>query len=219
MSVNPWSKRFFASTRGRIVTLLRRNDRTVRELADVLDLTGNAIRSQLTKLERDDLVTRTGKRPGTRKPEVVYGLTEEARRLFPQAYDTLLNELVAVLAEQHSAQDMERLLRQVGERLGRRLDRATGDVPVEKRVERACEVLESFGGAPGVTLGEGSAMLRGHRCPFGAVVSEHEEVCSLAEALLAELTGLPVTQQCEREGDRPRCVFAFDTSAFDASEA
>ena len=34
-----WERRFFASTRGRIVQLLRRGSRTVEELAQALDLT------------------------------------------------------------------------------------------------------------------------------------------------------------------------------------
>lgn len=212
MSADLWSKRFFASTRGRIVTLLRRDERTVSELADALDLTDNAIRSQLTKLERDDLVTRTGKRPGKRKPEVVYGLTDEARRLFPQAYDTLLGELIAVLSEEQTSQDVERVLREVGKRLGRRLDGFSRSASLERRLKRAQEVLESFGGMPDVEIGPEEAFLRGHRCPFGAVVGEHDAVCHLAEALLAELTDLPVEQRCKTNGERPQCLFAFDAS-------
>ena len=41
----PLSQRFFASTRGRIVALLRRESRTVDELAQALDLTDNAVRA------------------------------------------------------------------------------------------------------------------------------------------------------------------------------
>ena len=50
--------RFFTSTRGKIITLLRRASRTVDELAQALDLTDNAVRAQLAALERDGLVQR-----------------------------------------------------------------------------------------------------------------------------------------------------------------
>src|SRR5690348_15768357 len=46
------NSRFFASTRDKILTLLRRASRTVEELAQALDLTDNAVRAHLTVLER-----------------------------------------------------------------------------------------------------------------------------------------------------------------------
>ena len=60
-----WDKRFWSSTRGRIVLLLRRGSRTVHELAVALGLTDNAVRTHLTALERDGLVAPSGTRPGT----------------------------------------------------------------------------------------------------------------------------------------------------------
>src|SRR3712207_7925006 len=41
-----WDKRFFESTRGRIVTLLRRSGRTVEELARALGLTDNGVQDR-----------------------------------------------------------------------------------------------------------------------------------------------------------------------------
>ena len=57
MPLSRSDERFFASTRGQIVTLLRRALRTVDELAGELGLTDNAIRAHLAALERDGLVT------------------------------------------------------------------------------------------------------------------------------------------------------------------
>src|ERR671928_1702040 len=78
-----WDKRFFASTRGRIVALLRRTARTVDELAAALDLTDNAVRAHLATLERDGLVEQQGVRRGAGKPAAAYALTLEAEHLFP----------------------------------------------------------------------------------------------------------------------------------------
>ena len=86
-------KRFFDSTRGRIVTLLRGTTRTVNELAEELGLTDNAVRAHLLSLERDGLVTQSGIQRGTRKPHFAYELAAEAEHLFPKAYDALLNQL------------------------------------------------------------------------------------------------------------------------------
>src|SRR5690349_9974995 len=52
MATTGWNRRLLASTRGRILSVLRRGGVTVNELADATGLTDNAVRAQLTALER-----------------------------------------------------------------------------------------------------------------------------------------------------------------------
>ena len=99
MAITNWNQRFFSSTRGRIVVLLRRASRTVDELAQALDLTDNAVRTHLTTLERDGIVQQRGERRSTSKPAHVYDLTPAAEQLFPKAYGPVLQRLLAVLAQ------------------------------------------------------------------------------------------------------------------------
>lgn len=107
-------KRFFESTRGQIVTMLRASPCTVEELAGKLDLTDNAIRAHLLTLERDGLVRQSGLRRGPRKPHFTYALTPEADSLFPKAYDALLNQLIAVLKNRLKPAEIDEVLREVG---------------------------------------------------------------------------------------------------------
>ena len=51
-----WDEKFFESTRGRMVTLLKRSGRTVEDLARVLGLTDNGSRAYLAVHERDGIV-------------------------------------------------------------------------------------------------------------------------------------------------------------------
>ncbi|HZA91639.1 MAG TPA: winged helix-turn-helix domain-containing protein, partial [Gemmatimonadales bacterium] len=76
-----WDQRFFASTRGRVVTLLRDGHTTVEDLARALNLTDNAVRTHLSALERDGLVVQSGLRRGVGKPAYTYVLTPDAERL------------------------------------------------------------------------------------------------------------------------------------------
>ena len=57
MSRVAWDHRFFATTRGRILTLLRKHHQTVDDLATDLAVSDNAVRSHLYALERDGFVT------------------------------------------------------------------------------------------------------------------------------------------------------------------
>src|SRR5712692_603204 len=111
------NQRFLESTRGQIITLLRRASRTVDELAGALGLTDNAIRAHLTALERDGIVQQRGVRRGSGKPASVYDLAPEAEQLFPKAYVPVLQQVLAILSERLPTDEMETLLREVGRRM------------------------------------------------------------------------------------------------------
>lgn len=197
-------------TRRKIVNLLRFEEQTVSDLADELGLTRNAVRAQLSKLERDDLAKQVGQRPTGRKPESVYGLTSRAERLFPKAYPTLLNEVIGLLEEEMGLEETRRLLEQVGRRIGRAHRPHELEEKVEPRLERARAVLSELGGLPTVERDNGSYRLAGRSCPVAEVVDAHGEAgCDLARALLAELTGLEVRRECQVTGGDPTCSFVF----------
>ena len=106
-------RQFFESTRGRVVSLLRRVGLTVDELAKAVGLTNNGVRAHLATLERDGLVRQRGTvRPasGGGKPAYVYELTPEAEALFPRAYEPVLGRLLDVLSDELGPQESEALL-------------------------------------------------------------------------------------------------------------
>ena len=145
MSVSQRYQRFFASTRGQIITLLRRSSRTVDELAQALDLTDNAVRVHLATLERDGLVQQRGVRRGSGKPASVYDLTPEADQLFPKAYGPVLQHVLEVLSERMAVDEVETLLREVGRRIAAKWHVPPGDLHV--RLEAVCRGIERTRGA------------------------------------------------------------------------
>jgi predicted ArsR family transcriptional regulator len=207
MGTTRWDERFFASTRGRVVLLLRRGGRTIEDLATALGLTDNAVRMHVAALERDGLVFQSGVRRGIGKPAYTYELTAEAERLFPKAYGTLLHQLLDVLGDRFPPAALEEVLREVGRRVA-----AGHAVPGEprRRVEHAAALLGDLGGLADVEEGDGGFVIRGCSCPIAAAVEGHPEACLLAEALLAEVIGAPVRQVCD-QGPPPRCAFEVPT--------
>src|SRR5215210_2243481 len=206
MKTTKLDERFFDSTRGRIVRLLRDGSSTVNDLASRLELTDIAVRAHLLSLERDVLIRQSGVQRGPRKPHFAYELTAEAERLFPKAYDALLNQLITTLKGRLPPAAVEDVLREVGRSLaaGHASDRAPADL--EGRLQNALEVLKAIGGTPSVERAGGKLTVRSGGCPLAAAVAEHPEVCELAEALVAELVGLPVRESCDR-GESPKCRF------------
>lgn len=199
-------RRFFESTRGRIVTLLRGTTKTVNELAAELALTDNAVRAHLLSLERDGLIKQSGLQRGTRKPHFAYELTAEADNLFPKAYDALLTQLITVLKGRLSPATLEQVLRDVGRSLAgaQTSNRKNGNL--ESRVSRGRAALEDIGGAARIEKEKGKFFIRSESCPLAAAVAEHPEVCRLAETLLSEIIGGEVRERCDRDGT-PRCRF------------
>jgi predicted ArsR family transcriptional regulator len=207
LATNYWDQRFFQSTRGQIVTLLRRSKSTVEDLARALDLTDNGVRAHLAVLERDGIVVQRGslrRTSGGGKPAYVYELTQEGEELFPKAYEPTLGRLLDVLCERLGPEESEALLRSVGRRLAEEHSRwADG---AHARLEMAVEVLNELGGLAELEERDGALVIQGYSCPLGGVTPEHPEVCRMAEALVAEVAGVSVQEHCER-GERPRCCF------------
>src|SRR5215472_10009288 len=204
MSVMQKNLRFFTSTRGKIVTLLRRESQTVEELARALDLTDNAVRAHLMVLERDGLVRQRGSRRGSSKPAYIYSLTPAAEELFPKAYAPVLRQLLETLNERLTAGEVEALMQATANRLAAQWSIPPGTV--RARLERAVEILNELGGLAELEQHDGTYVIQGHSCPLAAVVPGHSEVCRLTASLVTDLVGLPVQEHCDRS-EKGCCCF------------
>jgi predicted ArsR family transcriptional regulator len=202
-------ERFWTSTKGRILVMLLRERRTVNELAEALMLTDNAVRAQLTALERDGLVRQIGSRPGRRKPNVIYDLTPKAKQLFPKVYGVLLHHLLDVLKERLSPKKLEEVARTVGHRLASLYRPAVQASPSREPIELAIALLRELGGFCEKHEGNGKVLLHCFECPFAEAVVGHPEVCLLVETVLTDVLGVPAHQRCE-SGPSPRCRFEIE---------
>jgi predicted ArsR family transcriptional regulator len=201
-----WRPRFLASTRGKILALLRAGSRTVSELAQALELTENAVRSHLTSLERDGLIQQLGLRRGFRKPHALYSLSSEAEYLFPTAYGSLLRHVLAVFGRELPPEELRRSLREVGRTAAQEHLVHVKDKTGSQRIEFALSVLKTLGGDVTVQENQGKRFINGNGCALSAVTAHHPEACLIVEGLLSEIIGIPV-KECCLHGEAPRCRF------------
>jgi predicted ArsR family transcriptional regulator len=167
-------------------------------------VTDNAVRTHIAALERDGIVHQRGMRPTGGKPAYDYEVAPEAERLFTKAYIPVLTQLVGVLAERMTPEELEALLREVGCRLATTKGPSRGSV--RTRAEAAATVLTELGGVVDIEENESRILLRGYSCPLADAVQAHPATCRAAESLVSELVGVPVEEHCDRKG-RPRCRF------------
>jgi predicted ArsR family transcriptional regulator len=201
-----WKDKFWASSRGRIVARLRRGPAAIDELAELLGMTPNGIRSHLATLERDGWIRPEGERRpgGPGKPAVLYGLSPETESLLSSAYRPLLLAILAVLVEHERPARLDTLMREAGDRLGGEL-RSAG-LGGGTMAEQAVRLVALLGGVADAETRRGRVTIRGAGCPVGDAVAVTPAACQAVAALLAGALGVPVRDSCDRAG-RPSCRF------------
>jgi predicted ArsR family transcriptional regulator len=206
-------KQLLDSSRGRIVSLLRRGGLTADDISSKLGVTRSAIRAQLTGMERDGVVRRAGERPGTTRPSRVFELTPDVEQLLSSAYIPLLTQLVDVFAAGLPADQLESMLRQAGRQLADEVSRGKRPVgDLAGRVALASEMMNEQLGAATHVERNGGYVIRGFGCPLAALTGKHPGVCLAMESLVAEVVGVPVHECCDRS-ERPQCCFEIGGAA------
>lgn len=178
--------RFFQSTRGKIVTALRRqHSASAVDLAESFGLSTNAVRQQLIALERDGYVEERSVRRGPTKPTLEYSLTAAAETLFPQRYDKMLNAVLSEVRESFGQTGLESVLGKLGERAAEKYRSKLGAADLKGRVYELAAMLRENGVDADVVESAGGGLeLREHNCPYGQTVGEHPEVCSIIHTVL-----------------------------------
>ncbi len=180
--------RFFQTTRGKIVTALRR-----RHAASAVDLAGefglspNAVRQQLVTLERDGYVVERSVRRGPTKPTLEYSLTESAEGLFPQRYDRMLGAVLREVKASFGSDGLATVLGRLGQHEAEKYRAKLTAPDVKGRAGQLAAMLQSKGvEADVIETAAGAVELREHNCPYAKTVGEHPEVCSIIHTVLHE---------------------------------
>jgi predicted ArsR family transcriptional regulator len=163
-------------------------------LAQYFGLSANAVRQQLTFLERDGYVTERSVRRGATKPTREYSLTPSADALFPQSYDRMLNAVLRAVRSSFGDEGVRTIFAKLGEgtaaKLAARMQAGTGP---KRTSEELAMLLRENGVEVELVRKAGGVELREHNCPYAKTVQEHPEVCSLIHHVLEKaMPGTPI---------------------------
>lgn len=188
----------------KVLSQLRHRPMTIDELAAGLNLTANAVRNQIRKLQEANFVVRSGRRPGTSKPATLYSITIEGQVQFSTLYLPVLTEFLDVAEQKCSRKQLRDFMSDTGKSLSTRFPRPTG--PLTDRVNAAARLLKGFGGIVDVHARDGALVLRASGCPLAALTAENTAACRVIEGLLAEYLSASVDTCCDVTS-APHCCF------------
>jgi predicted ArsR family transcriptional regulator len=181
--------------RGPAGTILRslqqHGPRTIKQLQAELGVRSlNAVREQLASLSAAGLIKATTQRHGTGRPAHVYTLSERAHALFPNGYDVLLRLLLDEIAAREGREQVQDLLRSVGERLADQFGGHAGEL--QDRLDTLIQTLDARG-TP-ITLHEdgGTTTLHKYTCPYFDLAKATDAVCSAEQHMIEQVLGRSV---------------------------
>lgn len=208
-SVGPRLDDFAELKRSLLLALKRGGAAAISSLAKPLGVTGEAVRQQLSSLEKDGWVRR---QPGPRaagrgRPTALYALTAAGEELFPKAYDALAVELLDAVAGQMGPEALEKILTALVEARVERLEPGMRGLPLEKRLARLKELY--LAEDPFMTVERRGKELRlvERNCPFFGVASRRPALCSVTVNAMSRLLGRRVSREERFQAGHGRCSF------------
>jgi len=174
---------------------------TVDELAGELQLTRTSVVNHLKLLMGEGLVKRGGLRPGSRRPSVIYTLTANADRIFPQLYEEFLTDILEELSS-HRPANVKRIIAGVRKRWLTRDLSAVEGLRGEQRVRRALDVLSKRGFMPVLEGPPETRELKQYNCPLRRLCAGYPDVRDMITQWIRALFGVPLIRLgCSATGD------------------
>ena len=177
-----------------LLALKKAQPLTAGELAAQFGLTANALRRHLKELQLAGLVTYRREVRGVGGPVYAFRLTENAERLFPQAYDEALSQALELVRTQFGSQAVVEIFLKRWQAVSDKVKPELDLLPLPERAQRLAALLTSLGYMAEATGGE-TATLREHNCTIRAVVEQFPEVCAAEERFIQDILGAGVTRQ------------------------
>lgn len=164
-------------------------DASVRDVAELLDVSEVAARRHLSVLEDDGYVAASEHRDGPGRPARRYRLTEQARRLFPHRYAEMADELLTFITTQQGRDGLRAYLRWRLEQQTASLGQQVTAADLNERLRQLAGALSEEGFEATVTEDGNGFLLRQEHCAIYDVAREHPEMCTYEAATFSKVLG------------------------------
>lgn len=210
------------SKRAIIAALKERGSATIAQLAPALQLTGEAVRQQLVRLQREgwvqSVLDRAPRRARTGRPASVYRLTDAGEHLFPKHYDSLTLGLIDAVVNEVGAEEALRVLARVWNDRVNELASMLEGMTLERKVAALrCWYFEEDPYMASERDGDDFRLIE-RNCPYYNTAMARPALCSVSVNALTRLLGVRVAREEKFQSGDARCVFhAYAHEPIDAA--
>ncbi|MEN9216083.1 MAG: iron-sulfur cluster biosynthesis transcriptional regulator SufR [Gloeomargarita sp. HHBFW_bins_162] len=179
-----------ASTKQDILTyLLRQGQATAQELAEILQVTPQAVRRHLKDLEQEELIEHVALGGGMGRPQHRYTLSRKGRAQFPNRYGEFVVDLLATLHQTLGQERLGQILAHQWQSKAQSYREALGTGDLATRIQRLVQLRRSEGYMAECQATPQGFVVTEHTCAIAAVAETFPRVCDHELELFA--TALP----------------------------
>ena len=199
-------------SRRAILTALKQNgSATIAQLAEMLQLTGEAVRQQLLQLQRDGWiearVDRAPDRGRTGRPATTYKLTAAGDHLFPKEYDTLNVALLDAVGHELGPDAVTRVFRRLTEDKVAETEPALRDLSLQEKIAHLKSWYLRDDPYMDIEEADGDFKLVERNCPVYNTAMQRPGLCSISVNALTRILGVRVRREERFQNGDGRCVF------------
>lgn len=203
------------SQRAILDLLKHRGNLTVPRLAEALALNVETVRGHVNGLVREDLVRREDSiRDGPGRPEIVFGLTADAERLFPRREAEILRRLAEFLRRNDHQSVLDEFFDEwIAERRLEALARVDG-LEGRERLDEVASLLSELGFMADVEdAPAGGPSLRLCHCPLRGLVEATRMPCRVEIGFVRELLGEDLVRESYIPAGDASCSYRMESAS------
>jgi predicted ArsR family transcriptional regulator len=211
-------------SRRAILTALKQNgNATIAQLADMLQLTGEAVRQQLLQLQRDGWIEaridRAPERGRTGRPATTYTLTAAGDHLFPKEYDALNVAVLDAIGEELGPDAMRRVFRRMTDDKVSETEPAVRGLSLQQKIAHLKSWYLRDDPYMDIEESDGDYRLVERNCPVYNTAMQRPGLCSISVNALSRILGVRVKREEKFQNGDNRCVFhIYSAEPVDANE-
>ena len=206
------------------MALKRQGPSTIAQLAEELQLTGEAVRQQLLQLQREgwieSRVTRSAERGRTGRPATSYRLTDAGDHLFPKQYEALSVALIDAVHDELGEAAVKKVLSRIADVKVASVEPPLRGLPMGERVQALKDWYLKDDPHMQVEQVEDGYRLVERNCPFINTAMSRPALCSVSVNAISRLLGVRVEREEQFQKGHGRCVFhVYANEPIDAEKA
>ena len=181
---------------------------TVKELAQVADISPISVRHHLSSLQAEGLVTVEESRHGVGRPYYLYSLTDKGLERFPRRYYRLTNHILKELKGSLPEEKLQEIFTSVATSMSDARLQDFESSNLQERIKNLGTLLSEEGFEVEIEQKEDELIIHELSCPYFRIGTSYPEVCMIDQTFIANALEVPLSQvRCILKGDNT-CTFS-----------